>query len=195
MTEPDKGGRPAIGKQITVTVPERDLDVINEMATKAGVKQPDVIREIIRDAVSAAKKAEDAAAPLTARLRPAATLIVEWISRGGDLQGRRERFQEYARVAGHPLKVTRLLVQIAGTLAIDGVPLAEVSLGGHLVDDLASNKSAGPLPGWQLRAMLFFEVGNLMTERGVTVGPLPGEDSDDGMAMEFGAPPDDGEYA
>src|SRR5690606_27759827 len=70
MTETNKGGRPSIGTQITVTLPNADLKTIDEMAAKANVRRPDVIREIVHDAVSAVRRAEAAGAPLTERLQP-----------------------------------------------------------------------------------------------------------------------------
>lgn len=194
MTETNKGGRPSIGTQITVTLPNADLKTIDEMAAKANVRRPDVIREIVHDAVSAVRRAEAAGAPLTERLQPAASLIVEWIVRGGGLEGRRARFTEYTKVAGHPAKLPDLLVKMAGSLVISGASSFAAALDSRLIGDLSSNKSADMSSGWRLRTALFFEVGNLMTERGVTVGPVAGASDD--ASIDFGpAPADDGDYA
>lgn len=185
-----KGGRPAIGDQITVTVPKDVLAEIDQQAASAGVKRSDVIREILSRAVTSSPTAHGG----SGRLKPAVNVFATWIERGRDIHERRERFKTYRTVAGSPAKLPALLTTVVGELAMNGVPLDEVLIGPSLVAELAGTRASGPEPSWRLRTVLFFEVINELMRRDVKVGPLP-DHADRGDAMDFGPTPDDDEYA
>jgi hypothetical protein len=184
VTEINKGGRPAIGKQITVTLPGSVLDRIDEEARIAGVRRADVIRDHLTRAVEAPMSSED----VRETLRPAANLIAAYVETGGDLPGRRERFIEYQRVAGSPQKLPKLLMEIAGRLVLENaVQLQEAALDPAVVTRLADNRE------WRLRAQLFFAASEVLDQRNVRVGPLPGADDEEEIVLGLGA--EDEDYA
>jgi len=176
-----KGGRPSIGKQVSVTIPTPVLDQVDGMARAANITRADVLREIVVSGVRARVGTGDT--PLEESLAPIAETLAEWVG-AGDEGTAKGRFILYRSKAGNPFQLAQIFQTAYGQAVLDGhhprVPKPAAL-------DLVIGKGHD---GWRARTVLMFMVINYLIDRGIKVRSDEGEDE----AIDFGPEPDDEEY-
>ncbi|WP_433334995.1 hypothetical protein [Spirillospora sp. CA-294931] len=95
----------------------------------------------------------------TARLRPAASLLADWIAK----EGTRGRFNEFRQAVTSPYNLSKLLMTASARLFLDGGKQEPVN---HQFAQLCTD---GP-QGWRVRGQLYFDVMAELINRGVQVG-------------------------
>lgn len=184
MTQ-SKSGRPPIGTQVSVTLPNEILAAVGDIAATTGQDRSAVLRGIITRAV--AEHAAPAEPPATENLevlRPVAALIATWIA--ADHAQSRDRFKRYYKDGQAPRRLLQLLMDAAADQVRSGQDAPRL--------DPAAIALLAPPDAWRPRALLHWAVMAALAERGVTLGmgivgePLP--DPDFGHALD-----EDGDYA
>ncbi|MFC4006664.1 ribbon-helix-helix domain-containing protein [Nonomuraea purpurea] len=181
MTDKDnKGGRPSIGKQVSVTIPEPILDQVDAMAKTADATRADVLREIVVSGVRARTGPGDS--PMETTLAPIAETMATWIG-SNDAEKVTGRFRLFRRLAPNPYKLAKLFQTAYGQLVLDG---HHPSIPSPAALDLVTSKGHD---GWRSRTVLFFMTINTLIDRGISVRA----DADDDDEIDFGPKPEDDE--
>lgn len=163
--ETAKGGRPAVGPQVSFAISGDDDKATRALAEKTGRTLADIRRGIYTAGLPAFAqnlRREDS----SEFVQPAAWIIADWIAAPGEQADRRERFLRYYLAAHWPLKSMAVLMHAAGELAADGatIPLVPAKLTERL----------GARNGYAVRGQLFFTVMAELGQRGITVGGAEG---------------------
>lgn len=172
------GGRPTIGRQVSVTLPEDVLEAVKEMAVKAGTTRGGVLREIVIAGVRDRTRLGDIS--LSALLAPAAETLAMWVSSGQDEKTVVGRFALYKGRAGNPFHLAKILQTAYGSLTLSGIA---APLPSPEALDLVTGRGHD---GWRARTILFFQVLNALMEQGVKI-----HDDEDGGEIGFGPKPEE----